>query len=80
MVILATLLLTSAPSQVESGLIVASACMCGCKVMLGGCLTCGVGAIAVSGGAAAPVAGWYCSIAYTACTGACVVSAVTPTP
>jgi len=80
MVILATLLLTSAPTQVESGPIAAGLCIAGCNVALGACAGCGVVAASVTVGAAAPAAGWACTIAYTACCAACTASTVLPTP
>jgi len=80
MVTLATLLLISTPTQVESGLVAASLCVGGCKLALAGCASCGVAAASITGGAAAPAAGWGCTIAYTTCMGACPGSTVLPTP
>jgi len=80
MVMLATLLLTSIPNQVEGGPVMASFCIAGCNVALGACAGCGVAAVTVTGGAAAPAAGWACSVAYTACVGACTASTFAPTP
>ncbi len=80
MVILATLLLTNTPTQVESGPIAASICFAGCQVALGGCAACGVAATTVTVGAAAPAATFACTVAYTACVGACTASTVLPTP
>ena len=79
-IILAILFLTCTPTQVESGPMMASVCIAGCKVALGACTGCGVAAASVTGGAAGPPAGWGCMIAYVACCGACTPTSVLPTP
>ena len=80
MIILASLLLTCTPTQVESGPVMASCCIAGCNVAFGICAGCGVAAATVTAGAAAPAAGWGCTIAYVACCGACTPTTVLPTP
>ena len=76
----AIFLLTSSPTQVESGPVAFTLCVSGCKVALSGCVACGVGAASVTLGAAAPAAGVACTVAYTACMGTCAAAAVAPTP
>ena len=78
MLILAGILMTSSP--VESGPFTASLCIAGCNVAFGARASCGVAAAAVTVGAAAPAAAVGCTVAYTACMGACTATTILPTP
>ena len=80
MILLAILLLTSSPKQVESGPIAANICFAGCNVALGACTSCGIYTAVITTGLAAPAASSICTVAYTACCGACTAATFAPTP